>query len=53
MHSGEIDWRAITEKDEHQKLYNKYLLKLTTKDMTYDNFLQGSSASWTGNCNCY
>jgi hypothetical protein len=33
MHSGEIDWHAITEKDEQWKLYNKYLLKLTTKDM--------------------
>jgi hypothetical protein len=38
MHSGEINWHAITEKDEQRKLYNKYLLKLTTKDMTYDNF---------------
>ena len=38
MHSGEIAWCAITEKDEQRKLYNKYLLKLTTKDMMYDNF---------------
>ncbi len=38
MHSGEIDWHAITEKDEQWKLYNKYLLKLTTKDMAQDNF---------------
>jgi hypothetical protein len=40
MHSGEIDWRAITEKDEQKKLYNKYLLELTSKDMTYDNFCE-------------
>ncbi len=38
MHRGEINWRAIREKDEQWKLYNKYLLELTTKDMTYDNF---------------
>ncbi len=38
MHSGEIDWCATTEKDEQQKLYNKYLLELTTKDMRYDKF---------------
>jgi hypothetical protein len=38
MHSGEIDWHAITKKDEQRRLCNKYLLKLTTKDMTYDNF---------------
>ncbi len=38
MHSGEIDWRAITKKDEQRKLNNKYLLELTTKDMMYDNF---------------
>jgi hypothetical protein len=52
IHSREIDWHAITKKDEQRKLYKRYLLKLTTKDMTYNNFLQGSSISWTGNCNC-
>jgi hypothetical protein len=47
MHSEEIDWRAITEKDEQRKLYNKYLLKLTTKDMMYDNFCKAVvQAGW-------
>ena len=40
MHSGEINWRAITEKDEQRKLYNKYLLELTSKNMTYENFCE-------------
>jgi hypothetical protein len=40
IHSGEIDWHAITKKDEQRKLYNKYLLELTTKDMTYNNFCE-------------
>jgi hypothetical protein len=34
---GDIDWRKICEEDEQQKLYNKYLLKLTSRDMSYDN----------------
>ncbi len=40
MHSGEINWRAITKQDEQRKLYNKYLLELTSKDMTYNNFCE-------------
>ncbi len=40
MHSGEINWRAIPEQDEQRKLYNKYLLELTSKDMMYDNFCE-------------
>jgi hypothetical protein len=40
MHSGEISWCAITEQDEQRKLYNKYLLELSSKDMTYDNFCE-------------
>jgi hypothetical protein len=36
-----------TEKDEQRKLYNKYLLKLTTKDMMYDNFCKAVvQAGW-------
>jgi hypothetical protein len=40
MHSGEINWHAITEQDEQKEPYNKYLLELTSKDMTYDNFCE-------------
>jgi hypothetical protein len=39
MNCGNIGWRKICEEeDEQQKLYNKYLLKLTSRDMSYDNF---------------
>ncbi len=40
MHSGEINWHAVMEQDEQRKLYNKYLLELTSKDMTYNNFCE-------------
>jgi len=38
LNTGEIDWRKICKEDEQHKLYNKYLLDFTTRDMTYDNF---------------
>jgi exonuclease III len=38
MNYGDIDWRKIREEDEQQKLYNKYLLKLTSRDMSNNNF---------------
>ena len=38
LNTGEIKWRKICEEDEQRKLYNKYLLDFTTRDMTYDNF---------------
>jgi hypothetical protein len=38
--SGEINWRKICKEDEQRKLYNKYLLKLTSKEMTYDAFCE-------------
>jgi hypothetical protein len=38
MNCGNIDWRKICEEDEQQKLYNKYLLELTSRDMLYNNF---------------
>ncbi len=31
---GDIDWRKICEDDEQHKLYNKYLLQLTSHDMS-------------------
>ena len=40
INGGEIDWRKICKEDEQCKLYNKYLLELTTRDMTYDNFCE-------------
>jgi hypothetical protein len=38
MYCGDTDWRKICGEDEQQKLYNKYLLKLTSWDMSYNNF---------------
>ena len=40
LNTGETDWRKICEEDEQRKLYNKYLLYFTTRDMTYDNFCE-------------
>ena len=40
LNTGEIDWRKICKEDEQHKLYNKYLLDFTTRDMTYDNFCE-------------
>ncbi len=34
INGGEIDLRKICKEDEQCKLYNKYLLELTTSDMT-------------------
>jgi hypothetical protein len=38
MNCGDIDWRKICEENEQSKLYNKYLLELTSRDISYDNF---------------
>jgi hypothetical protein len=38
LESGDIDWRKICEEEEQRKLYNKYLLGLTSRDMDYDTF---------------
>jgi len=35
LNRGDIDWRIICEEDEQCKLYNKYLLQLTSRDMSY------------------
>jgi hypothetical protein len=40
LDSGDIDWRKICEEDEQRKLYNKYLLDLTSRDMAYDTFCE-------------
>jgi hypothetical protein len=38
LNSGDIDWRKKSEEDEQHKLYNKYLLELTSRDMSYNKF---------------
>ncbi len=40
MNSGYIDWRKICEEDEQRKLYSKYLLELTSRDMSCYNFYE-------------
>jgi hypothetical protein len=40
INGGEIDWRKTCKEDKQCKLYNKYLLELTTCDMTYENFCE-------------
>ena len=40
LDSGDINWRKICEEDEQRKLYNKYLLELTSRDMAYDTFCE-------------
>jgi hypothetical protein len=38
MNCGDIDWRKICKEDEQRKLYSKYLLELTSWDMSNNNF---------------
>ncbi len=38
LNSGDINWRKICKEDEQRKLYNKYLLELTSRDMSNNNF---------------
>ena len=40
LDNGDINWRKICEEDEQRKLYNKYLLELTSRDMAYDTFCE-------------
>jgi len=40
LNRGDIDWRKICEDDEQRKLYNKYLLQLTSRDMTYKEYCE-------------
>ena len=40
LNRGDIDWRKICEEDEQRKLYNKYLLQLTSRDMTYKEYCE-------------
>ena len=40
LDSRDIDSRKICEEDEQRKLYNKYLLALTSCNMAYDTFCE-------------
>jgi hypothetical protein len=40
LDSIDINWRKICKEDEQCKLYNKYLLKLTSRNMAYDTFCE-------------
>jgi len=57
LNCGDIDWRLICKEETQQKLYNKYLLQLTSRDMLYDNFCEavvraGEITALTINCSC-
>ncbi len=38
VNRGDIDWRTICEEEMQRTMYNKYLLQLTSRDMSYENF---------------
>ena len=40
MNRGDIDWRTICEEEMQRTMYNKYLLQLTSRDMSYENFCE-------------
>jgi hypothetical protein len=40
LNRGDIDWRKICEADEQRKLYNKYLLQFTSRDMSYKEYCE-------------
>ncbi len=57
LNSGEINWIKICKEDKHRKLYDQYLLELTTQDMTYDNFCEaiicaGQEIATSTECKC-
>jgi hypothetical protein len=57
MKCGNIDWRKICIEDEQRKLYSKYLLELTSRDMSYDNFCKaflhaGKETAVAIDCKC-
>jgi hypothetical protein len=57
MYCRNIDWRKICDKDKQRKLYNKYLLKLTSRVMSYDNFCKavvraGKETAVAMDCKC-
>ncbi len=57
INCGDIDWRKICKEDEQCKLYNKYLLDLTSRDMSYDVYCKavvhtGRETVIAINCKC-
>ena len=40
LNRGDIDWRQICEEDEQRKQYNKYVLQLTSRDMSYKEYCE-------------
>jgi hypothetical protein len=37
---GDIDWRIICEDETQHAMYNKYLMQLTSQNMSYENFCE-------------
>jgi hypothetical protein len=57
INGGEINWKKICKEDKQHKLYNKYLLELTTCNMTYANFCEaivgaGRETAISVECKC-
>jgi hypothetical protein len=57
IHCGNIVWRKICEEDKQCKLNNKYLLKLTSRNMSKDNFCKavvraGKKTAVAIDCKC-
>ena len=40
LNTRTIVWRKICKEDEQHKIYNKYILELTSREMTYDAFCE-------------
>ncbi len=57
LNCGDIDWREMCEEDEQRKLFKKYLLQLTSRDMSYEKFCEavvgaGKITATIINCKC-
>ncbi len=57
MNCSDIVWRKFCKEDEQRKLYNKYLLELTSRDMSYNNFCKavvcaGKETAVAIDCKC-
>ena len=40
LNCGDIDWRIICKEETQRAMYNKYLMQLTSWDMSYENFCE-------------
>jgi hypothetical protein len=57
LNCGDINWRIICEEETHRTMYNKYLMQLTSRDMSYDSFCEavvraGAITAMTFNQSC-